>query len=114
MKILKIVRGFTTNSSGSYEWLGPVSEEGSTPSGGATPPAQPVNSNINFPPPTATNPQTVLVNQPTNQNTDINQYHFLPQTSGGIIIFFVSVISGMAALIIIIREVLKNIRNKIK
>lgn len=39
MKILKIKKGFITNSSGSYEWIPP---QENNPSGGNSQPAQPV------------------------------------------------------------------------
>lgn len=113
MKILKIIQGFTTNSSGAYEWLPP--ESYSTPTLGICPKS---SSRIqkNIVPmeqmSSLTNQQVSTSSQLTQDDINLSQYRFIPKTSGGLVLFFVSFISGLIAAIIILREIVKNKKNR--
>ncbi|MDD5109987.1 MAG: hypothetical protein PHI63_02100 [Patescibacteria group bacterium] len=86
MKIFRITRGFTTNSSGSYEWLPGGMYASSTATG--------------TPPVSNTLPTTSIPTLP------LSQYRFSPagQKIGGILLILVGLVSGVATAIMVMRE----------
>ena len=102
MKILKVVEGFTTNSSGSYEWL-PEGVYYVTDTPPASTPTTSTTSINTTSTPTASSTQ--LVAQP--KDNPANQTLFVPKTAGGIIIFLLSLATGAIAAAAIFKE-LKN------
>ena len=110
MKILKIVQGFTTNSSGSYEWLpGGIYADTNGPPAETQTSIDQTQAEIKS---TSTQQETGVAQ--TKQQNNLDQYHFFPQTSGGLVLFFVSLASGIIAMTMILTKIVKNISADIK
>lgn len=97
MKIIKIKKGFITNSSGSYEWL-PALNSSSPPT--STPNALPTPSNAA----TSSMQSNPSPNINTTQNTAVQKNGFDPS----VVIF--AIIIGIAAIIACIGGIAKEIK----
>ncbi len=111
MRLLSFVKGFTTNSSGSYQWASPdsaksgqssttLSPEGASPvGGGKSLKDMPVGTTI-----------TVLPIQVNNANGLANtQFSQVKnQGMGNVVMLALSVIVGLAALALIVKRALKG------
>ncbi|OGY53741.1 MAG: hypothetical protein A3A24_00155 [Candidatus Buchananbacteria bacterium RIFCSPLOWO2_01_FULL_46_12] len=88
MRILKMVQGFTTNSSGSYEWL-PLGDLFS-------------------------NNQSTTASTTASDAGEIklDDYQFSPKNVVGLTFLLLSVLSGLVAVVLITKEMIKKIRSK--